>query len=743
MNNINATDPAGSKTAPRVSAFLSVYNGEEWIEEALDSLLTQTETDFEAIVVDDGSTDGTKQLLDGYTDPRIRVISKENEGLGSPLNSLLRESRGTYIMRLDADDICMPDRMKAQADFLDANPNVVIVGSQVSQFTDSRVGSPSTLPLSHNSIVKGMQQSIHTMSHPTTMWRRSILDQVEGYLWDGPGEDWSLLLESARHGELANLPDVLYHRRLHPGSSSSTGAEGVLLGFAFARKRYERFLQGDPDYSREQFMNELDNGFLARTSRASRVQSALLHRQAQAEAFEGNKARGLLLLGSAAVLNPRVAAGAVWKLGRSYSVDAVDSPNATNGSKIEGTEPTLRVAQIVYDCIPDAGSDPGIGWHSVVAASGAGMHVHALTKASNRAAIEAAPPVPNVEWHYIDVPESFGPWRTGSTAGDTFHILRWLPKAKALCTQLAERGEIDLTHFVTFSAFWLPVPFADVPVPHVFGPAGGGERIDPALANTTKDKVAATTRGAVQNMFTKTPTWQRLMKAPDTVVVSNGRATTKRLEGRGADVYTTGVTGCLPDTLIRQLDTIEPIRNPETTLVVSGRQLRWKGHDLALSAMAHLRSSHPDATLEVLGSGPEHSNLIALAEELGITDRVIFRPDIDRVEERRRIAGADAFVFPSRRDTGSTLVPVVQVLGVPIVAFSTGAIPDSTGGFTYLADPATPPSPPHALADAMRRALEGSKEFATLGREHAIARHGEIASQEALRAVYNHARSER
>ena len=177
------------------------------------------------------------------------------------------------------------------------------------------------------------------------------------------------------------------------------------------------------------------------------------------------------------------------------------------------------------------------------------------------------------------------------------------------------------------------------------------------------------------------------MIRPDTVVVSGGRATTKRLEAKGVRVFETAATGCLPDSLIAQLDNIEPIRDEGKTIVASGRQLRWKGHDLAIKAMPTVLAEHPDARLVLLGSGPTHDSLRTLAEEEGVADSVTFLTDIDRIEERRRIAGADCFVFPSRRDTGSTLVPLVQVLGVPIAAFETGALPDSTGGFAQLAQP--------------------------------------------------------
>ena len=154
----------------------------------------------------------------------------------------------------------------------------------------------------------------------------------------------------------------------------------------------------------------------------------------------------------------------------------------------------IRVAQIVYDCIPNAGSDPGIGWHSVISASAEGFDVHAITKSANRPAIEAAPELPNVTWHYVDVPGRMAPLKVGRSLGDTVHLARWLPEARKLCMELAEDNEIDLTHFVTFTAHWMPVPLADVPLPHVFGPVGGGERSPAELVGRAIDLASARAR---------------------------------------------------------------------------------------------------------------------------------------------------------------------------------------------------------------------------------------------------------
>lgn len=401
-----------------------------------------------------------------------------------------------------------------------------------------------------------------------------------------------------------------------------------------------------------------------------------------------------------------------------------------------------RVAQIVYQCIPNAGSDPGAGWHAVVSAARSGIEVHALTKESNRAAIEAHDDLENVTWHFIDVPEKLGPLATGSTVGDTLHLARWLRSAKEVCEDLVNTGRIDLTHFVTFSAFWMPVPFADIDAPHVFGPVGGGERVPQPLALTRQDRFAATLREIVQNTVMKAPSWRSLTSAPDTVVISASAATAKRLEAQGVNVIDTRAPACLTDELIDALDAIEPKQFDAPTLVMSGRQLRWKGHDIALRAMPLLLSHDPSICMEVLGSGPCHDDLKALVDELGVSESVHFRTSVDRLEERQIIAGADVFVLPSRRDAGSTLIPLVQILGVPLAALDTGAIRVASGGYAYLADPNSA-SPHKALAREILNALEASKDQDDAARKNAIEKYGELSAGEALNRWYEAAMSTR
>src|SRR2546430_10111904 len=95
-----------------ISVILSVYNGEEYLKECIESILVQTFKSFEFIIVDDGSTDNSKSIINSYNDPRIKLISQKNQGLASALNTGIKHAQGKYIARMDADDIAMPNRFR-------------------------------------------------------------------------------------------------------------------------------------------------------------------------------------------------------------------------------------------------------------------------------------------------------------------------------------------------------------------------------------------------------------------------------------------------------------------------------------------------------------------------------------------------------------------------------------------------------------------------------------------------------
>ena len=126
-------------TNPLVSVLMSVYNGDRYLDEAIDSILSQTYENFEFIIINDGSTDHTKDILSSYSnqDNRIRVFHQKNHGLTFSLNRGLELSRGKYVARMDADDISSPRRLEEQINYLRANPEVGVLGTQMEIINES------------------------------------------------------------------------------------------------------------------------------------------------------------------------------------------------------------------------------------------------------------------------------------------------------------------------------------------------------------------------------------------------------------------------------------------------------------------------------------------------------------------------------------------------------------------------------------------------------------------------------
>src|SRR5690625_2292310 len=170
-------DPSGEiSIRPRVSVLMAVYNGGEHLPQAVDSILSQTFSDFEFIIVNDGSTDDSQIVLDAYakTDKRIRVLHQENTGLVGALNAGLEEARGEFVARMDADDVAFPDRLKEQVAFLDKNPSVGLLGARV--ITTNSQGQRTggwKVPTSPGYV--GWRLLFRTvLAHPAVMFRRSV-----------------------------------------------------------------------------------------------------------------------------------------------------------------------------------------------------------------------------------------------------------------------------------------------------------------------------------------------------------------------------------------------------------------------------------------------------------------------------------------------------------------------------------------------------------------------------------------
>lgn len=208
----------------KISVILPVRNGAAYISAAAGSILSQTFQDFELLVIDDGSTDGTGAILEelARSDPRLRVLNNPGEGLVDALNHGIASSSAPLIARMDADDISLPERLQRQYDFLAAHPDIDAVGTQVS-FIDERgapTGKTTALPESPEAIAKTLLKYC-CLRHPTVVMRRAALDRAGFYRAQVPAaEDLDLWLRLAEHGRLANLPEPLLLYRVHAAQVS-------------------------------------------------------------------------------------------------------------------------------------------------------------------------------------------------------------------------------------------------------------------------------------------------------------------------------------------------------------------------------------------------------------------------------------------------------------------------------------------------------------------------------------------
>ena len=198
---------------PKVSVVMSAYNEEQNISSAIESILCQTFADFEFVIVNDGSTDKTIDVIKSFNDKRIRIIeNRENQGLTECLNKGVQCSNGNFIARMDADDISHPTRLANQLAFMQCNPNVAVAGSWA-YVIDKDSGSRRECkpPVHHHDITMTIQKD-NPFVHSSLLFRREAGDLVGWYSLNGPAQDYDLLIRIAERFEVANLPTFLVTR---------------------------------------------------------------------------------------------------------------------------------------------------------------------------------------------------------------------------------------------------------------------------------------------------------------------------------------------------------------------------------------------------------------------------------------------------------------------------------------------------------------------------------------------------
>ncbi len=209
---------------PTVSVILACYNAERFLAAAVESILTQTFTDFEFIIIDDGSTDRTAEILKGLAarDSRIRLVSRENKGLTASLNEGLKLAQGELIARMDADDWATADRLKIQAEFMRAHPEVSLLGGAFEMMDGAGRKLTVITPPGDDATLQEQALSGRTpICHPLAMMRAEAVKKVGGYDEEFiVAQDLDLWLRLGEVGKLACVPEVLLRYRQHEDSVS-------------------------------------------------------------------------------------------------------------------------------------------------------------------------------------------------------------------------------------------------------------------------------------------------------------------------------------------------------------------------------------------------------------------------------------------------------------------------------------------------------------------------------------------
>lgn len=215
---------------------MPVYNGGLHLRLAIDSVLAQTYSHFELLLIDDGSTDDTLAVARSYQDPRIRIIETDgHSGITNALNTGLRYATGAYIARMDADDVCSPVRLERQIAFMESHPDILLCGTNM-QLLNSR--RSVKLPTEHEDIRAHLLFS-NCISHPTVMIRRHDFTYPAAY---PNAEDYALWATMVETGKCHNLPELLYSWRIHDAQVSTVKYDiGRASGKAIHRMLLQRF----------------------------------------------------------------------------------------------------------------------------------------------------------------------------------------------------------------------------------------------------------------------------------------------------------------------------------------------------------------------------------------------------------------------------------------------------------------------------------------------------------------------
>jgi glycosyltransferase involved in cell wall biosynthesis len=262
---------------PDVTMIMTVYNGELYLAEAIESVLTQTCTNFEFTIVDDGSEDGTPGILEeAEKDPRVRVLRPGRVGRVRALNVAWRNGSAPYVANLDADDRAAPQRLEKQLEYMRSHPEIGLLGTAARLEREAGESGVRT-PAQNDAAIRRFLLQRNSFVHSSVMIPRRVLEEVDGYdeTYGTGAEDYNLSVRIAACGPVANLKELLTLKRFTPNQYFRTRAHGLERYRIQTRIRWLawRKLSGRPRdlrYVVESVLAMIGEGFAALLSRDKR-----------------------------------------------------------------------------------------------------------------------------------------------------------------------------------------------------------------------------------------------------------------------------------------------------------------------------------------------------------------------------------------------------------------------------------------------------------------------------------------
>ena len=300
---------------PKVTVLMSVYNGEKYLREAVDSILGQTFKDFEFLIVNDGSTDKSGEILESYNDPRIEIINNnKNIGISKSRNKGLRIARGKYIAVMDADDISLPRRLEKEVEFLEQNRNMGLVGTDYLIINEKGKVIHAVRCINGYRELKIKLLEGNQFAHGSIMFKKECTKKVGFYREEFMlALDYDLILRISEKFEVSNIPEFLYKWRINIESVSvkkkALQDKYALMAIEFAKERRQSGKDKLQSLKKEEIDNLLDE--LISSSEG----------QNKKEAAKGYFSYGLVLL------NGRDYKGALKLVTKSFIIYPLDINN--------------------------------------------------------------------------------------------------------------------------------------------------------------------------------------------------------------------------------------------------------------------------------------------------------------------------------------------------------------------------------------------------------------------------------